>query len=122
MVAGAIMKKIELITSIKKQHELNSGKSSVILTVFYLAGMSVFIPFATVLEDNGFYAILFFLLFFGYLIGFPTVWLKIKGVKKVKLQCQSCKSNLNNVQIQIAIASNNCPICGKTIFTQKQQH
>ena len=64
MVAGEIMRKIELITSIKKQHELNSGKSSIIFSIFYLSGMSVFIPFATVLEDNGFYAILFFLLFF----------------------------------------------------------
>ncbi len=110
------MKKSELISSLKIHHEQNNGKASVIFLVLYITGMMAFTPFIKIVEDNPIYGILWFILFFGYLIGFPYIWMKFKGVKPIKLQCPTCESKLRGFQIQIAIASNNCPICGELIF------
>ena len=104
---------------LKKQHALNSGKQSLIFLLVYIAGMLLFTAFTKIIEDNALCAILWLPCFFAYLVGFPVLWYKSKGVKLIKLKCLSCKSKLAGYHLNIAVAADKCPLCGDDVFEEE---
>jgi predicted RNA-binding Zn-ribbon protein involved in translation (DUF1610 family) len=115
------MKRIELQSALKRQQALSSGKNVFVFLSIYLPGMLAFPFLLAYVKDNQPYELLGIFAFLGYLIGCPLLWLKLKGVKRIKIRCHSCESKLNIYQIHIVMASKHCPICGERIIDKEDE-
>jgi hypothetical protein len=115
------MKRIELQSALKKQQALNSGKNAIVFLSIYLSGILLFTFLAPYMKDKKPYELLGISAFLVHVIGFPLLCLKLKGVKRIRIRCHSCESQLNIYQIHIAMASRHCPICGERILDEEEE-
>ena len=116
------MERTELQSALKQQQIQSSGKNTFVFLFVYILGMLVIASLLAFMKGCPLYASISIWLpvFFGYLLGFPFLWMKLKGIEPVKLRCHSCESELKTFQIHIVMASKHCPICGEGILDEEK--
>jgi hypothetical protein len=94
------------------------GKREMLMLIPYILGMLCFLPFTHLLDKHPLGALVWFPLFFGYLIVFPFVWMRLTVGKPEKkfLKCPCCKRPAGGANRLVITATGKCGFCGETIL------